>query len=64
MNLAFKLMGLIVHLSLSAIAVDFIGDFMSERNDIFLILGGGILIYLIILSIIYHVRNLVTKNQI
>ena len=64
MNLAFKLMGLIVHLSLSAIAVDFIGDFMSEKNDIFLILGGGLLIYLIILSIIYHVRNLVTKNQI
>ena len=64
MNLAFKLMGLIVHLSLSAIALDFIGDFMSEKNDIFLILGGGILIYLIILSIIYHVRNLVTKNQI
>jgi len=64
MNLAFKLMGLIVHLFLSAIAVDFIGDFMSERNDIFLILGGGILICLIILSIIYHVRNLVTKNQI
>ena len=64
MNLAFKLMGLIVHLFLSAIAVDFIGDFMSEKNDIFLILGGGILIYLIILSIIYHVRNLVTKNQI
>jgi hypothetical protein len=64
MNLAFKLMGLIVHLSLSAIAVDFIGDFMSEKNDIFLILGGGILIYLIILSIIYHVRKLVTKNQI
>jgi len=57
-------MGLIVHLALSAIAVDFIGDFMSEKNDIFLILGGGILIYLIILSIIYHVRNLVTKNQI
>jgi len=64
MKLAFKLMGLIVHLSLSAIAVDFIRDFMSEKNDIFLILGGGILIYLIILSIIYHVRNLVTKNQI
>jgi len=64
MKLAFKLIGLIVHFSLSAIAIDFIGDFMSEKNDIFLILGGGLLISLIILSIIYHVNKLVTKNQI
>lgn len=61
---AFKFIRLIVHLSLSAIAIDFLGDIMSENNNIFLILGGGLLISLIILSIIYHVRNLVTKNQI
>lgn len=64
MEQAYKFIRLIVHFVLSAILIDFIGDFMSENNNIFLILGGGLLISLIILSIIYHVRNLVTKNQI
>jgi hypothetical protein len=53
----FKLFGLFIYFFLSAAVMYFLGDFMLENNNIFLILGSGLLISLIILSIIYLITD-------
>jgi hypothetical protein len=66
MKLLFTIIGFIVHISLSAIAIDLIGSFMSENNNILIILGDGLLIFIILATIVYHTKHVIKvfKTQI
>ena len=59
MNILFRLIAIFVHLSLSAIFIDFLGDQMSQQQNIFITLFEGLILSLIMVSIILHAKNFI-----
>ena len=58
MELLFKILGIFVHLALSAIFIDMLGSLMSQQQSIFITLFEGLLLSLIMISILLHVKHL------
>ena len=59
MKILFRLIAIFVHLSLSAIFIDFLGDQMSQQQNIFITLFEGLILSLIMVSIILHAKNFI-----
>lgn len=58
MQLLFKILGFLVHISLSAIFIDMLGSLMSQQQSVFITLAEGLVVSLIMISILLHVKHL------
>lgn len=59
MQLVLKILWFFVHLSLVAIIANMLGSLMSQRQSVFITLGEGVLLSLVIISIFLHAKNLI-----
>ena len=57
MQILFRFLLLIVHLSVTAIIIYYIGDFMSQNNDMLFVLIGIVLYLILIASFVFHFKT-------
>ena len=58
MKLVLSIILFLAHLALSAILINFVGEWMSQQINILLVLLLGLVLSAIMISIIYHVKHL------
>lgn len=63
MKSLFVIIGFIDHIVLSFIAIDLIGSFMIDSISVLKTILYGLLMFLIIISIIFHISIIIYKNK-
>ena len=58
MKLVLSIILFLTHLALSAILINFVGEWMSQQINFLLVLLLGLVLSGIMISIIYHVKHL------
>ena len=58
MKLVLSIILFLIHLAVSGIVINFVGEWMSKQINILIVLLLGLVLSGIMISIIYHVKHL------